>query len=179
MIVFDLECREGGHRFEGWFGSSEDFASQQARGLVSCPQCGSADVIKAPMAPNLGRKGNQRAEVPSRDAVPPAAANPGLTSPPPVSQPASAMPEPAKPQPPSPQVMAMMQAIATAQAEALKASRWVGGKFVENARAMHYGDKEPEPIHGQATPDEARALIEEGVEVAPILFPIAPPSEVN
>lgn len=179
MIVFDLECRAGAHRFEGWFGSSEDFASQQARGLVSCPQCGSADVIKAPMAPNLSRKGNQRAEGPSRDAVPSAAANPAVPSPSPVSQSQAPISQPAPPSPPSPQVMAMMHAIATAQAEALKSSRWVGGKFVENARAMHYGDKEPAPIHGQATPDEARALIEEGVEVAPILFPVAPPSDVN
>ena len=169
MIVFDLECREGAHRFEGWFGSSEDFASQQARGLVSCPQCGSADVIKAPMAPNLGRKGNQRA-----DLVPSAAASPAPPAPSPVSGAVASAP-----QAPPPQVMAMMHAIATAQAEALKSSRWVGGKFVENARAMHYGDKEPEPIHGQATPAEARALIEEGVEVAPILFPVAPPGEVN
>ena len=174
MIVFDLECREGAHRFEGWFGSSEDFASQQARGLVSCPQCGSADVIKAPMAPNLSRKGNQRA-----DLLPPAAANPALPSPSPVSHSQAPISQPAPSSAPSPQAMAMMHAIATAQAEALKSSRWVGGKFVENARAMHYGDKEPAPIHGQATPDEARALIEEGVEVAPILFPIAPPSEVN
>ncbi len=62
MIVFDLECRTGQHRFEGWFGSSEDFARQQERGLVSCPQCGSGDVAKAPMAPNLPRKGNQHSE---------------------------------------------------------------------------------------------------------------------
>ena len=51
MIVFDLQCQTLGHRFEGWFASSEDFAAQQVRGLVSCPQCGSGDVIKAPMAP--------------------------------------------------------------------------------------------------------------------------------
>ena len=73
----------------------------------------------------------------------------------------------------------MMRALAMAQAEALKSSRWVGGKFAEQARAMHYGEQDAEMIHGQATPDEARALIEEGVEVAPVLFPIAPPGEVN
>jgi hypothetical protein len=73
----------------------------------------------------------------------------------------------------------MMRAIAVAQAEALKSSRWVGRKFAEDARAMHYGDAEVAPIHGQATPEEAQALVEEGIEVAPILFPIAPPGEVN
>ena len=49
MIVFDLECSGGAHRFEGWFKSSEDFAHQQQRGLVACPHCGSADIAKAPM----------------------------------------------------------------------------------------------------------------------------------
>ena len=61
MIVFDLCCADG-HRFEGWFGSSEDFAAQQARGLVACPTCGSAEVAKAPMAPAVPKKGNQRSE---------------------------------------------------------------------------------------------------------------------
>ena len=59
MIVFDLECRPVGHRFEGWFGSSDDYVRQQERGLVTCPTCGSAEVGKAVMAPNVGRKGNQ------------------------------------------------------------------------------------------------------------------------
>ena len=171
MIVFDLECRDGHHRFEGWFASSEDFASQQARGLVCCPQCGSAEVIKAPMAPNLARKGNQLPQAPARGGGSAQVA-------PAVSGPAAAA-APSVPAPPSPEVVAMMRALAVAQAEALKASRWVGGKFAENARAMHYGDAEAEPIHGQATPEEAHALLEEGVEVAPILFPIAPPGEVN
>ena len=61
MIVFDLCCGEG-HRFEGWFGSSDDFAAQQTRGLVACPRCGSAEVAKAPMAPAVPRKGNQQVE---------------------------------------------------------------------------------------------------------------------
>ena len=68
MIVFDLECRSGGHRFEGWFGSSDDFADQQARGLVACPDCGSPDVDKALMAPAPGAQGQ-----PVASAVAPAA----------------------------------------------------------------------------------------------------------
>jgi hypothetical protein len=59
MIVFDLKCAVQGHVFEGWFGSSEDYESQSARGLVTCPICGDADVGKAPMAPRVGAKGNQ------------------------------------------------------------------------------------------------------------------------
>ncbi len=59
MIVYDLKCDPQGHVFEGWFGSSADFDSQQTRGLVSCPLCGSADIAKAMMAPSVGAKGNR------------------------------------------------------------------------------------------------------------------------
>lgn len=58
MIVFDLRCAIQGHVFEGWFGSSEDYEAQRARGLVSCPVCGGGEVEKAPMAPNVAAKGN-------------------------------------------------------------------------------------------------------------------------
>ncbi len=59
MIIFDLKCAPAGHVFEAWFGSGEDYEAQRARGLVSCPFCGSQDVDKAPMAPAVGAKGNQ------------------------------------------------------------------------------------------------------------------------
>jgi len=59
MITFDLRCAAQGHVFEAWFGSSEDYESQRARGLVSCPICNSTHVDKAPMAPRVGAKGNQ------------------------------------------------------------------------------------------------------------------------
>ncbi|NML93401.1 DUF1178 family protein [Novosphingobium olei] len=160
MIVFDLECAGTGHRFEGWFGSSEDFAQQQERGLVTCPVCGSADVTKAVMAPRLTRKGNQ---MPAPAPVQPALAN----KPQPM---AHAMP---------PEAIEMMKAVATMQAEALKSSTWVGDRFAEDARAMHYGEKDAAPIHGQATLDEARELFEEGVEIAPLLVPVVPPGEAN
>jgi hypothetical protein len=155
MIVFDLECRLGGHRFEGWFGSSEDFAAQQERGLVVCPECGTADVIKAPMAPKLARKGNQLPGTP--ESGPKAMSN-------------AAMPV---------EAVKMMRALARMQAEALKSSRWVGDDFAETSRAMHYGERDVETIHGQATLEEAKALHEEGIEVAPLLFPVAPPGDTN
>jgi len=164
MIVFDLCCTPHGHRFEGWFRSSADFAAQQERGLVTCPDCGSAQVGKAVMAPNVGRKGNQ---------LP--AARPAQPQPP--ARPAEAVTNAAPT--PSPEAIAMFRALAQAQAEALKQSRWVGGDFAENARAIHYGEKDAEVIHGQATADEARELIEEGVEIAPILFPVVPPDQAN
>ena len=73
----------------------------------------------------------------------------------------------------------MMQAMAIMQAKALEQSSWVGDRFVEKSRAMHYGESEPEAIHGQATLKEAMELLEEGIEVAPLPFPVAPPGEAN
>jgi hypothetical protein len=172
MIVYDLICAEGGHGFEGWFGSSRDFEEQQARGLLTCPHCGSAQVGKAVMAPRLARKGNQQGEQPRRAAVqPPAAQPPAAVLPTPV--PAATPPEI------PPEARAALHALARLQAEALKSSRWVGDSFARDVRAMHYGDKAPEPVHGQTTAEEARALIEEGVEIAPVLFPVAAPDEIN
>ena len=159
MIVYDLACVGAGHRFEGWFASSQDFARQQERGLVSCPQCGDCQVVKAPMAPRLARKGNQIAAAP---VAPPAAAE-----------------APALPPEVQTKLAEAFKAVAEAQAEALKSSRWVGKDFAKDARAMHYGDAEPAPIHGQASPEEAKALVDEGVDIAPILFPVAPPDALN
>lgn len=174
MIVFDLECRTGGHRFEGWFGSSEDFTSQQQRGLVSCPQCQSAEIFKAPMAPNLARKGNQivATAAPKPQSMTSAVAVPQVEAPAAVP---GAGPQASLP----PEAAAMMQAFVRMQAEALKTSHWVGEKFADHARAIHYGEKDPALIHGHATPKEAHALLEEGIEIAPILFPVVPPGLVN
>lgn len=158
MIVFDLQCGPLGHRFEGWFGSSQDYEDQRERGLVSCPTCGSADVTKAIMAPNVGRKGNQlRATRPPTQAENAAVANVPLP----------------------PEAVAMLKAVAAMQAEAIKSSTWVGESFAEDARAMHYGEKDVAAIHGRATADEARDLIDEGIAVAPLLIPIVPPEEAN
>jgi hypothetical protein len=162
MIVFDLECSGGVHRFEGWFKSSDDFARQQDRGLIACPHCGSGDVAKAPMAPRLSRKGNQ---------IGPAAAS----GPTPLAENAQVLAAPKLP----PEAIAAMRALAALQSEAIKDSRWVGDKFVSESRAMHYGDADQATIHGHATREEAQDLFEEGIMVAPLLIPVAPPDEIN
>jgi hypothetical protein len=177
MIVFDLECRAGGHRFEGWFGSSLDFADQHARGLLDCPQCGSLDIAKAPMAPRLARKGNQR----DLAVVPPAsergAPQPDVSEP---STPAPPVPAPGSAPPTMPpQVIAAMHALAAMQAEALRRSRWVGERFADDVRAMHYGEQDEQAVHGQATAEEAQELLEEGITILPLPFPVAPPDELN
>jgi hypothetical protein len=76
-------------------------------------------------------------------------------------------------------VKEMLGKIATLQREMLKSSEWVGDRFATEARAMHVGDTESRPIHGQTTPDQAASLAEDGVPVAPLLFPVAPPGEEN
>jgi len=150
MIVYDLSCASG-HRFEGWFGSSADYALQRERGLVACPQCGSVAIDKAPMAPAVPMKGNRRAE--SKRPVA-----------------GGALPL---------EAAAMLRKLAEAQAEALKSSTWVGEAFAEQSRAIHYGEREGAAIHGQASPDEAKALLDEGITVMPLLFPVAAPDELN
>lgn len=155
MIVFDLDCAHG-HRFEGWFGSSADYDDQRVRGLIACPVCGGIDVIKAPMAPAVPAKGNTRQEV-----LPPQA------------------PQQLANAPLLPQVRKALTALAKAQAKALEHSTWVGDKFAEETRKMHYGERDEAPIHGQASLSEAKALIEEGVPVAPLPFPVAPPEKLN
>jgi hypothetical protein len=73
----------------------------------------------------------------------------------------------------------LLAALAAAQAKALERSTWVGRRFAEEARSMHLGETEARPIHGQATPNQARALADEGVPIAPLPLPIAPPDEAN
>ncbi|MFO6447374.1 DUF1178 family protein [Erythrobacter sp. NE805] len=155
MIVYDLACTDG-HRFEGWFGSSADFEDQRARGLLACPSCGSGEVSKAPMAPAVPAKGNQRQEV----------------LPAPATQPMANTPM-------APEVQKALRQLAKVQAEVLKNSTWVGDRFAEETRRMHYGERDEAPIHGQASLAEAKALIEEGVPVAPLPFPVAPPDKRN
>jgi hypothetical protein len=152
VIIFDLRCAPQGHVFEGWFGSSADYEEQQARGLVSCPICGSLEVAKAVMAPAVGAKGNRSA---------PSAGGPDLFSGDPES------------------VKTMLAALAAEQKRMLAASEHVGERFAAEARAIHLGDSEARAIHGRATRAEAESLIEDGVPVAPLPFPVAAPGEEN
>lgn len=161
MIVFNLQCSHG-HKFEAWFGSSQDYEGQKARNLVSCPVCGDPMIDKAVMAPAVGAKGNRReARAPVR------AGAPG-----PRSVATMAPEEVAK-------LQEVMHKLAEVQAQLLENSAWVGDAFADKARAMHYGDAPHESIHGTANVEEAQALVEEGIAVAPLPIPIVPPGERN
>lgn len=162
MIVFDLLCG-GGHRFEGWFNSSSDFDEQGARGLIACPECGRSDVAKAPMAPSVPTKGNARFESTQTHEK-------GVEEQPPLSVSNAKIP---------PEVAKVVAKLAEAQKNALKNSKWVGKDFAERSRAIHYGERAQESIHGEATPEQAQDLIDEGISVAPLPFPVTAPEDLN
>jgi hypothetical protein len=156
MIVFDLRCVAHGHPFEAWFGSSADYDDQRSRGLLTCPTCGDSNIEKALMAPAIPAKSNRRSEPTQQIAM---AQGPQAV-------------EAAK-------ARAVLDQLAKAQSEALKNSEWVGREFADVARAMHYGERDHASVHGEVAPDEARALVEEGVPVAPLPFPVVPPAKQN
>ncbi len=153
MIVFDLRCSPEGHVFEAWFGSSEDYEGQQARGLVQCPLCGAGDIAKAVMAPRVGAKSNQR----------PAGARSDFAM---VSSDPRGVKE-------------VLAAMAAAQKQLLERSQYVGDRFADEARAIHLGESAERPIHGRATPEQTESLIEDGIKVAPLPFPVIEPGEAN
>jgi len=161
MIAFDLVCNRGAHQFEGWFASSSDYEQQKAKGLLICPMCGDTDIRKAVMAPNIGRKGNQ---------IEPAAKTRGHSDP--------AVPLANMAEMPSELVEAIGK-IAEMQAKILEKSDWVGDRFAEEARAIHYGEAADRVIHGNATIDDARELHDEGIAVAPLPLPFIPPDAKN
>jgi hypothetical protein len=152
MIRYNLRC-ERGHAFESWFQSSSAYESQEKRKLVNCPACGSAKVERAIMAPQIVSKK-------SRDRAAPAA-TPSTE----VTAPSS-----------TPLMMAQERELRAKLRELrdhiVKNADNVGERFPNEARKMHYGDIEHRPIYGEASPDEARSLIEEGVEVSPL--PVLP-----
>jgi hypothetical protein len=152
MIIFDLKCAPNGHVFEAWFGSSAAFEEQRGRGLVACPLCGAGEVAKAPMAPAVGAKGNASSASPSPGSL------------------FSGAPD---------EVKKMLAAAAALQKSLLDGSESVGTRFAAEARAIHLGEADSRPIHGEATHSEAKSLIEDGVPIAPLPFPVVPPGEEN
>jgi hypothetical protein len=126
--------------------------------LVSCPICGDADVRKAPMSPRLGARSNTAPDAASAPAA--------------VKTDAPGGPAPAG-------IKAMLRALADHQAQMLEKSDYVGPRFADEARAIHLGEEPARSIHGQATREEAQALRDEGIAVAPLPFPVLPPTTKN
>jgi hypothetical protein len=138
-------CCEAGHAFESWFNNSTAFDHQAARGLVTCPHCGSAKVEKAIMAPALGTAGG-------RDAAP-------APTPEPEKTPVAIV---------SKEEVELRKKLKELRDHVVKNADYVGEKFPEEARRMHYGEIEHRSIYGEASPDSAKALVEEGIEFHPL-----------
>ena len=158
MILYRLKCRKG-HEFEAWFASSAAFDKQEKRGLLSCAHCGTSKVSKAMMAPHVAKRGKKAAAKKPEEA--------------PAEKPSEAPVEPAKPET---QRVAAHRELAAAmrklRAEIEAKSEYVGPRFSEEARKIHYEEVPARGIHGEATSDEAKALREEGIEFYPL--PILP-----
>lgn len=153
MIRYALICQQG-HQFESWFQDSAAYDKQAKRGLVTCPQCGSAKVEKAIMAPRLSTTAKKRRtsiEAPATATDAPAAA-----------------PAPAPVAMISPQEQEIRAKLKELRDHITKNADNVGPKFPEEARKMHYGEIEHRSIYGVASPEEAKELSEEGIEFHPL-----------
>lgn len=157
LKVFDLQCDQG-HLFEGWFSSHDDYDSQQARGLLTCPICNSATIIKKLSAPRLNVSHLRAPEKDNRGLVPTssaqASAASGASAPVASTDPAS---------------VARLQALVLQQIRnVIRKTENVGPRFAEEARRIHEGDADERPIRGTATPEERAELTEEGIDVTAI-----------
>jgi hypothetical protein len=144
MIHYQVRCSRG-HEFDGWFKDSHAFDRQAKRGLVECPVCGDSEVARALMAPALPRA----AGVPARPAALPSGARPMTVA-------GEGMPD---------QMRALLQRM---RSEIEKNCDYVGPGFADEARRMHRGESERRGIYGEATPEQAEALSDEGIAVARI-----------
>ena len=129
-----------GHQFEAWFASSAAFDEQAERGLVSCSLCGNAKVEKALMAPGVPAKGNAKAD-----------------------------PD-AKPMISAPVDPRIAEKIAALRKQVEANSDYVGADFAREARKIHLGEAEARSIYGEASGEEAKSLVEDGIPVAPLPF---------
>ncbi len=154
MIKYSLVCKKG-HTFEGWFASSEAFDKQAKRKLVTCASCNSTEVQKALMAPRLsGTRQNKQAS----DVAPKSRSK---AAPVPVAAPlmAAELPESQK---------QLLEAMRQLRKEVEANAEYVGKSFAAEARKIHHEEVPARGIYGEATPEEAQALHEEGVSVYPL-----------
>jgi hypothetical protein len=157
MIRYALACDKG-HAFESWFQNSAAYDKQLKRGLVTCPVCNSAKVEKAIMAPQLsGTK--KRGEASSPQEV----SSSATATPPEAPAPVAMV---------SPQERELRKKLKELREHLVKNADYVGKKFPEEARKMHYGEIEHRSIYGEASPDQAKELNDEGIEFHPL--PVLP-----
>ena len=139
MIHYDLTCDQG-HEFDGWFRDSSTYDAQASQGLVSCTVCGSAKVEKQLMAPGIPAKSNRKADQPNTMVA--GAVDPRLT-----------------------QLIGMVREM---RKHVEENAEYVGPRFAEEARKIHYEETEHRGIYGEASAEDAKSLIEEGIIVHPL-----------
>jgi hypothetical protein len=154
MIRYALTCQKG-HAFESWFPDSAAYDKQAKRGLISCPTCGSAKVEKALMAPNLGRSSKRAAPAASPAQAPAPAAT--------ATEPVAMI---------SPEEREVHRKLKEVRDHLVRNAENVGARFPEEARKMHYGETGHRSIYGQATTEEAKSMLDEGIEFHPL--PVLP-----
>ena len=145
MILYQFNC-DRQHSFEAWFKDGATADRQLKRKTLECPTCGSAKVAKALMAPRIGKSGGQ--EIAPVAPTPPA----------PAPEAGKAAMLPAE----------MRQALLDIRRQVESNCDYVGDKFADEARKIHEGESEARGIYGEATEDEHRELLEDGIEVARI-----------
>jgi hypothetical protein len=161
MKVLDLRCAYH-HSFEGWFASEADYNDQKSRGLLTCPLCGDAAIEKLLSAPRLNLKAGREVAVSQAPAEGEGEGEVTVATAAPV---------------PGPSREAMLATgfqarLVQAMREVLSKTEDVGDRFADEARGMHHGDITPRNIRGQTSPDEAQALIEEGIDL--LALPVLP-----
>jgi hypothetical protein len=139
VIRYDLAC-ERGHAFDGWFRDSATYDRQAARKSIACPQCGSTAVEKQIMAPNVAARSSHREEAPQKMLAAPK----------------------------DPKTAALLETVRQLRQHVAEHADYVGKRFPEEARRIHYREVEPRGIYGEASIEEAASLIEEGIEVHPL-----------
>lgn len=133
MIQYSLVC-EGDHRFDAWFRNAEAFDEQSARGIVTCPVCGSGKVGKALMAPAVNRSGSEKVSVTAGH----------------------------------PQQAEIVRFLRAMRKKVMAEADYVGDKFAEEARKIHFNETDPRGIYGEATRDEVAELLDEGIDFLPL-----------
>jgi hypothetical protein len=152
MIRYALQCAAG-HAFESWFQSSAAYDRQAKQKLVNCPICGSAQVEKQIMAPRLAGS-RKRAQQPASASATDKAKN---------ATPVAMI---------SPQEQELRKKLRELREHLTRNADYVGQKFPEEARKMHYGEIDHRSIYGEASPEEAKKLHNEGIEFHPL--PVLP-----
>lgn len=161
MKVLSLQCAHG-HGFEGWFGSEDDYRSQSEGGQIQCPLCGDGQITRLPTAPRFNRSSRSTPHAPRDEAQAARAQVPALA--PPTGSPAID-PLPERHNAEALWLHAVRQVLAHTED--------VGTRFADEARRIHYGEVPERGIRGQATPEQAEALRDEGIEVQALAVPAA------